>query len=171
MARKLVNICLAWTLVLGCWGGALAAVACPHVGCETASADAEHGARGERASDEGHAPADAEDHSAHGEDHPEPVTEAPAPDRSPSESVAQAADASGGHDGACPHCVGRPGVPTSSIFEWQSDSAGKSVKYPAPHAAPQVFEPSAAHTREITPAQHAPPGSTDRLLLLSVFRI
>ena len=171
MARKLVNICLAWTLVLGCWGGVIAAVACPHMGCETASASVGHGAHGERASDEGHAPADAEDHSAHGEAHQEPATEAPAPDRSASESVAPAAGASGGHDGTCSHCVGRPGAPPSSAFEWQADSARKLVKYAAPHAAPRVLAPSPTHAREITPAQHAPPGGADKLLLLSVFRI
>ena len=172
MARRLVNFCLAWTLVLGCWGGVIAAVACPHLGCETPSGTPEHSAHGEHPADEGHASDDAENHSAHEETAASDVAVPPGPWQDPVGSAVPAVGSSGGHDGNCSHCVGRPEVPPSPNLEWQSDSAGKSVKYAAPRAAPQAVAPSAAHAREITPAQHAPPGSADRLLLLlSVFRI
>lgn len=79
---------------------------------------------------------------------------------------------SGRHDSSCTHCVGRPDVPPSSSFEWQTNPAKKSGKVVAAHSAGQSLTPVAFFVREITPAQHAPPASPDRhLLLLNVFRI
>jgi len=153
----------------GCWGGVLAAAACPHLGCETAAAvpvaGAAHGGH-----TEGHDAVSAEEHSGHAEGHAGHDAETPSPDRG-------AADAghmlSGGHNPGCAHCVGRPGAPPSQRFEWQSTFAGKGGGIVTPLTAARVEEPAAVIPREITPAQHAPPGRSDRhlLLLLSVFRI
>lgn len=67
--------------------------------------------------------------------------------------------------------MGRSSVPPSSDLERQSDSARRSVRDAPSHTAPQILAPAAAHAPEITPAQHAPPGSPDRHILISVFRI
>lgn len=169
MARKLVNFCLAWTLVLGCWGGVLAAAACPHKGCETASAaphqttaHAEHLSAASHDSDGG------EGHSAHAGAHKGHAAEPPAAEPSRPE-LAQLTD--GTRAPYCSHCLGRPDAPPSPKFEWQSDSVKKAGKDAAPHVAPEVSAPLAAYVREITPAQNAPPGRSDRHLLISVFRI
>ena len=172
MARKLVHICLAWTFVLGCWGGVLAAVACPHVGCETSAGAPDHDANhGEPQSGESQESAVPEDHSAHTGDHKGHAVETPAPEKSLPESAALMMGTSGAHDPCCTHCMGRPEAPPSPKFEWQSASVRKAVKALAAHSALKIMAPAASHVRQIAPAQHAPPGASDRQLLINVFRI
>lgn len=172
MARKLVNFCLAWTLVLGCWGGVLAAAACPHVGCETPAAAPQHPAgHGEHSSVESQDAAVAEDHSAHHEGHRGHGAEPANGEQLRPEPAVSAGVVSDPHEQSCAHCVGRPEAPPSSGNEWRANSAHKPVKDAPSHTALQTLAPSAAHLREIVPAQHAPPGRSDRHLLLSVFRI
>ena len=172
MARKLLNFCLAWTLVLGCWGGVIAAVACPHVGCETMSAAADgNAAHGEHSSAEGHESAAPEEHSAHTDDHEGHAAEPTSHGQSQPDAVKLTAGVSGAHDPRCTHCVGGSGAPPSSKFERQTAPVNKAGKGLAAHAALKVVAPAAAHAGRLMPAQHAPPGVPDRLLLLSVFRI
>jgi hypothetical protein len=173
VARKLVNICVVFALMTGCWVGVFAAAACPHVGCET-SAGAPDGAaaHGEHTVERAHHAASPEDHSgrseAHGEGH---SSESPARDQAQPDSDQFRDLASGAHDPDCAHCVGGAEAPLSRPFEWQPNSFKNSGKLTAPRAAQQVSAPAVVVTREITPAQHAPPGRSDRHLLLSVFRI
>ena len=172
MVRKLVNICLAWTLVLGCWGGVLAAVACPHMGCETVAAapehDDAHAQHTPGASQESAAP---EDHSAHTGEHQGHAAEPAASDQMRPESAGAMTGTRGAHDPYCSHCMGRPEAPPSPTFQWQASSAEKAGKDLASHA-PLKLLASVAHVRQVTPAQHAPPGGAHKhLLLLNVFRI
>lgn len=169
MARKLVNICLAWAIVLGCWGGVVAAVACPHVGCETAVTAPDHG--GLHGGDVSHDAASAEETSAHPADHHGHSAESRPAEQAQPGLVTSVAGDSGAHDSRCSHCVGRPDTPPSSKFERQPAPVGKDGKVPAALASPKVAAPAASHALRIKPAQHAPPGSQDRHLLLGVFRI
>lgn len=157
MSRKLLNFSLAWCLVLGCWGGALAGMLCPHEPCHAASDEAAD--RGGHSSAGGH-----EDHSAHAQTH-EGHAEGPSPE------AAEPSRVSRGHDPRCAHCVGGPEVPPAAKFEWQSGTLKKGAGDAATHAAPRLPTPAAPPAREIIPAQHAPPGDSDRHLLLNVFRI
>ena len=158
----------------GCWGGVLAAVACPHMGCKTAAAaSGGAAAHGEHVDEPGLHSANPEDHSdhagAHGEGHSagSPAQEPPQPD-----TAQFRGSASDRHDANCAHCVGSAEVPPSRSFEWQSNPFKNGAKLIAPRAAQQVSAPAVILVREITPAQHAPPGRADRhLLLLNVFRI
>jgi hypothetical protein len=75
------------------------------------------------------------------------------------------------HDQSCAHCVGRPETPPSPYSEQQSNSAKRGESFAAPLTAVHVGSPAPVYLRKITPAQHAPPGSSDRHLLLNVFRI
>ena len=153
---------------MGCWGGVLAAAACPHLECETMAAAPEGGAGG--AGHDHGAPA-SEDHSSHPAEHGEHPAEPPARDVSRAGQPGLADVAPGGHMPGCTHCVGRPEAPPSPSFEAQANSVRKGEGAAAPTAAPRVEAPAAVVPREITPAQHAPPHGTVRHLLLSVFRI
>ena len=167
MTRKLLNFGLAWLFVLGCWGGVLAAVACPHAGCETgASEPAVGGAVGHD-----HAAVTSEDHSGHNAEHGGHATEAPARNLGGLGPVGLPNIRPGGHDLGCTHCVGRPGAPSAPNFEVQAKTARKAGESAAPASPARVEAPAAVSLREITPAQHAPPGRTVRHILLNVFRI
>lgn len=172
MARKLFNFCLAWALVLGCWGGILAAAACRHAGCVTAAAAPEHdGAHGAHSPAETHEAASTEDHCAHAEAKQGRAQEKPAVEQLPHESVASGNSLSSPHDTFCFHCVGRPEAPRPTKFEWSPNSAGKVEKDSALRVLRHPAAPPRLFVREITPAQHAPPFSPERHLLLGVFRI
>ena len=166
MARKLVNICVVIALMTGCWGGVLAAAACPHLECETAATAPEGAsAHGDHAGERGSHSASPEDHSGHS-------TDSPARDQSQAGPDHLRDLASRGNDADCAHCVGAAETPPSRPFEWQPGSFKNSGKLTAPRAAQQVSAPAVVLACEITPAQHAPPRQTGRhLLLLSVFRI
>lgn len=172
MARKLFNFCLAWTLVLGCWGGVLAAVVCPHVGCETGTAAREHaGTDSEHSTDGIHESAGAQSHTDHAENHQEHAEKSRAFEEAPPKPQGLRSLASSPHDPSCIHCVGGPQSPPSTKSEWQFNSAKKAEKGSAPPAARHLPAPSRAFVMEITPAQHAPPAKPGRHLLLSVFLI
>ena len=166
VARRLINLSVVFALVTGCWGGVLAAAACPHVECETTAAAPEGAASHD------HGAAVSEEHSSHPAEHGGHPAEPPAPDVSPA-GQPRVADVGpgGGHTPGCTHCVGRPEAPPSPSFEAQANSVRKGAESAAPTAAPRVEAPAAVIPREITPAQHAPPPGTVRHLLLSVFRI
>lgn len=172
MARKLFNFGLAWVLVLGCWGGVLAAAACPHVGCETAAAaPVEAGTHGAHSAVETREPAVAGDHCARakaGQGHAAQPPDA-GRDRPESEDLRGTVLAPRGT--SCSHCVGRRQEPPSTKSDWQFNSARKVEK---DSAAPAVGRPQAfsrAFVREVIPAQHAPPPKPGRHLLLGVFLI
>jgi hypothetical protein len=158
--------------MLGCWGGVLAAVVCPHMGCETTASVA-----GEASTTHGdHGPAcddmvKPEDHSGHISTHEvhakEPVDGA----RRQSSPVGLHTIVPEQHDQFCSHCMGRQEAPPSPLSEWQSNSARRGESFAAPIVTIQVESPAPVYLRKITPAQHAPPGSSDRHLLLNVFRI
>jgi hypothetical protein len=171
VARKIVNICIVIVLLTGCWGGVLAA-ACPHLGCETAAASDNAATPDEHVEEHGHHSASPEDHSLHSGSHGEGHTaESPAQDPPQFDSDQFRRNASNSHDPNCDHCVGSTEAPPSQSFEWQSNSFKNGAKLAAPRAAERVSAPAVVFVREITPAQHAPPGRSDRHLLLSVFRI
>ena len=157
----------------GCWGRVLAAVACPHEGCETTDAASDStAAHGEHVGDHSDHSASPEDHSGHAGSHGEGHSaESPAQDPPQSDSDLFRGSASDSHDSNCAHCVGSAEVPPSRSFEWQSNFFKNGVKLTAPRAAEQGSAPAVVLVREITPAQHAPPGRSDRHILLSVFRI
>ena len=153
--------------MMGCWGGVLAAAACPHLGCETVAALPGSGAaHGGHTGD--HDAVSTEEHSGHTGGHEGHFAEPPSADRG---MVSGGQTLSGGHELGCTHCVGRPGAPPSQRFDWQSTFAGKGGGFVAPLTAARFATPAAPFLREITPAQHAPPGRSDRHILLSVFRI
>ena len=157
----------------GCWGGVLAAAACPHLECETAATAPEAAsAHGDHAGERDRHTASPEDHSAHPESHGEGHSaDSPSSDQSQPHSDQLRDRASGGHDADCAHCMGAAEAPPSRPFEWQPSSFKNSGKLTAPRAAQQVSALAVVVAREITPAQHAPPKQTGRHLLLSVFRI
>jgi hypothetical protein len=172
VARKLFNFCLVCVLVLGCWGGALAAAVCPHLGCQRAAeAQEQAAAHGEHSTGEAHEPATGEEHSAHaeaGQAHagapPSCEGRRPAP-----EGLREFL--SSPHDPSCSHCVGGPRTPLSTKSEWPFHP-GKKVEQDAPLQVVRCLpSPARLYVREITPAQHAPPGPKDLRLLLSVFLI
>jgi hypothetical protein len=170
VARKLLNVCVVFTLVLGCWGGVLAAAVCPHMGCKTTAAAPEATAHhGEHAA--GHEAVSQEDHSGHAAAHDGHAALPPAHDEQHLDGGRAPGVTADRHDPACAHCVGTAEAPPSRSFEWQSNSFKQGGKLTAPPAAARVSAPAAVFLREITPAQHAPPGSSDRHLLLNVFRI
>jgi hypothetical protein len=171
VVSKLVNFCLSWTLVVGCWGGVVAAAFCPHEGCGTATAATEHESdHGGHQAVEGQESGDPEEHAAHAEGHRGHAPEQPTADEARSETAGSVVGTSGAHDPCCSHCMGRPEAPPSPKFEWQPSPVEKAGKDLAAHS-PLKFAASAPHVRRDTPAQHAPPGSSDRYLLISVFRI
>ena len=173
MARKLINLCAVLALLAGCWGGVLAAAACPHAGCETTAAAPEStAAHGEHEAGHGPGSVSPEDHSGHAGPQGKGHSAAPPAHNPPRVDPAQLRGAaSNRHDPNCAHCAGDAEAPPSRHFEWQSNSFKSGEKLIAPRAAGQVSAASAVFVREITPAQHAPPGTSDRHLLLSVFRI
>ncbi|HLL76233.1 MAG TPA: hypothetical protein VK421_13355 [Pyrinomonadaceae bacterium] len=173
MARSLLNLCAVSALLLGGWGGVLAAVACLHVGCETAAAAAAHAgvaAHGGHAG--GHEPADHDSHAGKEVEHGgHAAATPPAGDlHRAGTGEARTIDPRQPEPG-CSHCVGSPAAPTSSLFGQQFIPPAKGESLIAPPAGVRVEAPAAAFIREITPAQHAPPGGTGRHLLLNVFRI
>lgn len=171
MTRKLANVCVVLALMMGCWGGVLAAVACPHMACKTAaSAPAGVASHDEHSSGHEHEAVAHEDHSGHVQTH-EGHAEPAAQGKSQVSTGELWSVAPEPHDPSCAHCVSRSEAPPSPCFEWQPNSVRKGGELAAPVAAATVTVPAAAYVREITPAQHAPPGRTDRHLLLSVFRI
>ena len=159
--------------MLGCWGGVLAAALCPH-GCESTA----HAA-GEASTTHGDHGTDCaqmvkpEDHSGDISAHEEGHAGEPADgDQRQSGHAGPYTVARGGqHDQSCAHCVGRPEAPPSPYSEGQSSSAKRSGSFAAPLAAVQLESSAPVYLRKITPAQHAPPGESDRHLLLNVFRI
>ena len=179
MARKLFQICLVWALLLGCWGGVLAAVACPHSDCRAAgpapardlspiAPDASYAAH---ASTPTHEPAGHEAHRA-----PAPAAHCHASATAAEAEPREAADDSRGfafaRSGAsCLHCEGAPRAPASTKSASQSSPAPRVEQDAAPQAVRRLLAPARAFVREIIPAQHAPPGTKDRRLLLSVFLI
>lgn len=170
MARKLVNFGLVWVLALGCWCGVLAAAACPHLGCEAAAPESA-AAQAEHPPGEGHGPAGSEDHSAHGAAHRSRAEETAAAQPSRPVSAERTGGTSGAHGSYCSHCMDSPDTAPSPKSERLPGPVNKGLEDAAPHAGLQAPAPHAAHVREVIPAQHAPPGSPDRHLLLGVFRI
>lgn len=163
MARKLVQVCLLLTMLLGPTAGALAA-ACPHAGCMTAAA-----AHVETDDDErGRHQATHEEHPGHvaAHDAAPPARAQTHHDAAPPRGVA-----ANPHEPDCAHCAGDDGVPPASSFKWQirpADARGESA---APRPVEQVSLPVVLPAREFAPTQHAPPGRTDRHILFQVFRI
>jgi hypothetical protein len=155
---------------MGCWGGVLAA-ACPHMGCETTAAAPDAAKQGGHAHSHDHNTVSPEDHSDHVTAHQGHLAEPPVPVQHQFSNGELLGVAHEQHDPFCTHCVGRPEAPPSPCFEWQANSARKGGDFAAPLASAHVETPAAVFVREITPAQHAPPGRSDRHLLLSVFRI
>jgi hypothetical protein len=160
--------------MMGCWGGVLAAAVCPHTGCETTTtapaageASATHGDHGP-ACDKVVIP---EDHSGHVSAHEGHAGKPDNGDQQQFSPVGLHTIVPKQHDQFCSHCMGRPEAPPSPYSEWQSNSARRAGSYAAPIAAVQVESPTPVYLRLITPAQHAPPGTSDRHLLLNVFRI
>lgn len=172
MARKLFNFSLAWALVLGCWGGVLAAAACPHLGCETAAAaPAEAAVHGGHSAVETREPAGREDHCAPaGVERGRAAGPAEAGRRGPeSEDLRVAILAPRGP--SCSHCVGRRPAPTPAKSDWQFSPAGEAGKDSAPQGVGHLPSPPRVFVREVIPAQHAPPARPGRHLLLGVFLI
>ena len=164
MARKLFNFCVVLALAAGCLSGALAAAACPHLGCDTPDAAAQ-------ANPHAHAVGGAHDgagHTNHGAEH---SAEPSARERTGSGAARSGACATRPREENCTHCLGRDPGPSSERFGWQPDPFKYGAKLAPPPAAGRVTVARPATAPEITPAQHAPPGSSDRHLLLSVFRI
>jgi hypothetical protein len=127
---------------------------------------------GEHDSGNCHDSASTEDHHGHSESHQGHTSGPTARGALLPESGAMRGGISATHDPLCSHCMGRPDAPPSSSFERQYGPAKKGGEDAAPHAPVQILAPVAAFVRQIAPAQHAPPGSSDRhLLLLNVFRI
>lgn len=178
MPRNFLKVGLVLSLVLGCWGGALAAALCPHMACETTSIQpgcapthVEVVTGHEGGGHEGHSNRIAE-HSEHSEAHDMGQSAGtPARDQDGSRSQELQGAASRSHDSRCTHCMGGTNAPPSSSFEWQANSVIKGGKYVASHSAVQLLMPAAVLVRKVNPAQHAPPGSSDRHLLLNIFRI
>lgn len=172
MARRLFNFCLAWAFVLGCWGGAIAAAACPHVGCVKALAAPERAAaHGAHAAAETHEPAAPEDHCARAAAHHEDAAgprrvEEPRPEPEGLRGLVSSA-----HDPSCAHCVGGGQSPPSAKSGWQFESVRKVEKAPATPSARPPAARSRAFVRPVTPPQHAPPSGPGRHLLLSLFLI
>jgi hypothetical protein len=173
VARKLVNVCAVIALMMGCWGGVLAAAACPHVGCEmVAAAPDATAAHGEHVDERSHHSASPEDHSRYGATHGEGhSTEPPAQNPPRFDSDQLRGTASDRHDPNCAHCVGSAEAPPPWSLEWRTNFSKNGGKLTAPRAAEQVPAPAIMWVQEITPAQHAPPRRSNRHLLLSVFRI
>ena len=158
--------------MMGCWGGVLAAVVCLHTGCETSTpaageASATHGDHGTTCGNMVKPEDHSGDVSSH-EGHTGELTDGAWQQFRPAglHTVARVQ-----HEQSCAHCVGRPESPPAPYSEWQSNSVKRGVNFAAPVAAVQVDSPAPVYPRKITPAQHAPPGSSDRHLLLKVFRI
>lgn len=178
VARKLFHFCLVWALLLGCWGGVLAAVACPHADCRAAAAPPAR----DDAHDASHAaPADAETQEPAGHaEHPAP---APAGHCHAGEPAAAAGPRAAAEDedsrgfvfarrgASCVHCEGAPRAPASTKSGAPPSPAPKVEQDAAPQVVRQLLAPARAFVREVIPAQHAPPGPKDRRLLLSVFLI
>ena len=172
MARKSLNFCLAWAFVLGCWGGVIAAAACPHVGCETDAAASRRGDRdGSVAGGHEHGARAAEGCAGLADAHGEHAAESPARAQDVAGNYAVQELRPERRGLACTHCVGRPEAPPSTNFEFQTRSSGKGSESAAPAAGARFESPASVFTRKITPAQHAPPGLHGRRLLLNVFRI
>lgn len=171
MASKLVNFCLSWTLVLGCWGGVIAAAACPHAGCETAAPSPAGVSNGGASGGHEHCAPASEDHSGHQGGHGDHAAAPPEQGSVLSGDTGLDEVSRGHHNLNCTHCVGRPEAPPSSNFELQTGSANKTADSAAPAAVTRVEPPPSVFPQEVTPAQHAPPGGADRHLLLSIFRI
>lgn len=172
MARKLLNVCVALALLLGCWGGVLAAAACPHVGCDAmASAPDIAVGHGGHADSHGQNVTSPEEHSCHVTSHRARAAKSSLQVQHQISHEELQSVASKQRGQFCAHCVGRPEAPPSPRLEWQSNSAKKGVDFAAPHAIAQIETTAPVLLRKITPAQHAPPGKSDRHLLLNVFRI
>ncbi|HEY0078105.1 MAG TPA: hypothetical protein VGB73_05635 [Pyrinomonadaceae bacterium] len=173
VARRLVNFCLAWALVLGFgWGGVLAAAVCPHLGCETdAAAPGGNPSQDEHSSGECHNSDDAEEHSAQTKAHQGHAAELPVEKQTAFESLDLKRFFSGSSVPSCSHCIGRPDAPPSPKLEPQTNTVRNAGKEAPPHASLQTLADARTYVRQITPSQHAPPGRSDRHLLHSVFRI
>ena len=172
MARKLLNLCVVFVLMTGCWGGVLAAVVCPHAGCETnafAAPDlaAPVDGQGVHCHDTARAAGESIPDKAH-EGH---VEELPAHDQQQFGHVELHEVGARSHERSCAHCVGSPETPPTQVSEQQTNSARNSRDFAAPPVAARVESPSPVFRRKIAPAQHAPPGRSDRQLLLNIFRI
>lgn len=113
-----------------------------------------------------------EDHSGHAQAHGVGhAAESPVREQLQTESEVLTVVTSGAHDLLCSHCVGRSDSPPSPNFELQSNYGQKVGKEITPRASGNGIAPTVFIVREITPAHRAPPGSSDRHLLLNVFRI
>jgi hypothetical protein len=156
----------------GCWGGVLAAALCPHW-CETTAhatageASTTHGDHG-MACDQMVKP---EDYSGDISAHEGHAWEHANGDQRQSDHAGFNTVARWQHDQTCSHCISRPEAPPSPYSEQQSNSAKRGGSFAAPPAAVHVESLAPVYLRKITPAQHAPPGESDRHLLLNVFRI
>ena len=156
----------------GCWGGLFAAASCPHVGCETTTSTPDVVATdGGHADHHGHDAVRPEDHSGHVKAHEGHAAGPTAQDQSQFNRGEFQSVAPQPHDQFCSHCVSRPEAPPTPCYEWQTASAKRGGTFVAPLVATQIEAPAPVFLREITPAQHAPPGRSDRRLLLNVFRI
>jgi hypothetical protein len=173
VARKLLNLCAVFVLLTGCWGGVLAAVVCPHAGCETtASAAPDLSASGDNQGGHCHDTARSAGESIPDKAHEGHVEELPVHEQQQFGRGELQEVAARSHERSCAHCVGSPETPpTQEVFEQQTNSAKKDRDFAAPHVAARVESPSPVFQRKIAPAQHAPPGRSDKQLLLNVFRI
>lgn len=161
-------------LLLQTWGGALAAVVCPHAGRDAAPTTkaGEHSCCAARPSDESRA-ADAGSDDAAGHC---PMSRTRA--ASDEGLTHDAADSTATGDPAalltsppCTHCVGRPDRPPTPSRTREPQEARRDAPAPATRAhttrpAPVLFASA------VEPSQHAPPGlGARRHVLLSVFLI
>lgn len=158
MARKLLQVGLLLSLLLGSWAGALAA--CPHVGCRTTAARPDSDDNSD-ARPRHHA--GQPDHSGHAAPHDAAHT--------PHEATPRRGVAANRHDSTCTHCAGSRGPAPSRAFKWQVNNFETGRVLDAPRAVEQVSLTVCLFVREFVPTQHAPPGGSERHLLLNVFRI
>jgi hypothetical protein len=162
-----------WALILGCWGGVLAAAVCLHGECHTAAARAPAGdaAHGEHSAGQGRTAADSENLSCHEKAGGGHAVETPASEHRQVDRAGLESFASNSPGSSCDHCVGGAEVPSPRPAEWQSSTARRGEKIVALCLAAPVAAPAAVFTRQVAVAQPSPAGRTLRHLLIGVFRI
>lgn len=168
-------------LLLGGWGGIVAAALCPHAGSSSSGAHScfperktgEHSAKDSILDASGHGQharkAEESDESCHS---PKRATEKDKThaDAAPHDTLPTKISSRGA--GLCAHCAGRPANPPSSSVARESNETRRGHEQQAGTTRPLVAPRAPAFTSQITPKQGSPPGvSSRRFVALNVFRI
>jgi hypothetical protein len=164
--KRLFNICVVLSVIVGSCSNLLAVVLCPHVECRPFDKELKSSHTSViKPQSEGHSCSTSLNRS---EEHSHTAAQS---SEHETKGHALSRDTSSNHSSSCAHCIGTT-IPTSIISEQELSITRRDVGVENDCVIKQISFSLLSHVPEVIPSQGSPPGSSrPRHLLINIFRI